>query len=113
MFFCFKRKWNNTNSFVIDSNQASALSYDETNTYSTGAYKKPIIYTTTYIVRSGKTIGYVQLRGSAGCHTAWAFLKFYSPAPKNNYVNAYIERYKNGYQLTCNSSGGNKAVQKG
>jgi hypothetical protein len=97
----------------IDVQSVSALQKDGTNPYTTGcAYKKPIIYETTYIKRNNKTIGYVQLRGSAYCHTAWAFVKLYSPAPTNNYVNAYVQRNNpKGKEWSCNSSGGNKAIQ--
>lgn len=92
---------------------SAAMPYDGSNPYSTGcAYKKPIVYETTYIYRYGKRIGYVQLRGSAYCHTAWAYVKLYSPAPTNNYVNAYVQRgTTTGWQLNCNHPGGNKAIQ--
>lgn len=98
----------------IGSKPVSALAFDGTNPYTTGcAYKRAIIYETTYIYRYGKPIGYVQLRGSAYCHTAWAYVKLYSPAPSNNYVNAYVQRGNRlGYELSCNSDGGNKAIQK-
>ncbi|MCH5584329.1 YjfA family protein [Shimazuella sp. AN120528] len=97
----------------IGSKPVSALQRDGTNPYTTGcANKKPIIYETTYIKHNKNIIGYVQLRGSAYCHTAWAFVKLYSPAPANNYVNAYVQRGNpRGWELSCNSSGGNKAVQ--
>lgn len=98
-------------SFEIGSNQASAAPKDMTNPYTTGcAYNKPITYQTNYIYRKGKQIGYLQLRGSVGCHTAWAYLKLYSPAPRNNYAKAYIQRYKRGLTLSCDSKNGNKAI---
>jgi hypothetical protein len=102
-----------TSTLGIGSKSVNAMPKDGTNPYTTGcAYKRPIVYETFYITRKNKTIGYIQLRGSAYCHTAWAYVKLYSPAPTNNYVNAYIQRGNpRGWELSCNSTGGNKAVQ--
>ncbi|MFC5651147.1 DUF2690 domain-containing protein [Paenibacillus solisilvae] len=94
-----------------------ALSYDGTNPYSTGcAYKSPITYETEYIYVAGVKIGYVQLKGSAYCHTAWGYLKFYSAAPYNYYANVWVDSYngttKRKY-VSCASSGGNGWIMKG
>ncbi|MFC5647598.1 DUF2690 domain-containing protein [Paenibacillus solisilvae] len=104
---------------VSPTEKAFALSYDYSNPYSTGcAYKSPITYETKYIYKSGVKIGYVQLKGSAYCHTAWSYVKFYSAAPYNGYANVGTYRY-NGTSSTsnartfCNSSGGNGVVEKG
>ncbi|WP_249595567.1 hypothetical protein [Peribacillus frigoritolerans] len=47
-------------------NKTYALSYENTNPYSTGCVNKsPITYETEYIYKNGVKIGYVQLKGSA------------------------------------------------
>jgi hypothetical protein len=100
--------------FALDSNKAYALSYpSDTDPYKTGcAYKQPLTYATKYIVKNGKTIGYVQLKGSAGCHTAWAYIKLYNPAPYNRYADAFVVR-NDGAQRSCDNYGGNGEVNKG
>jgi hypothetical protein len=101
-------------SFTIGSKSVSAASYDNTNPYSTGcASNKPVTYQTKYIYKGSTKIGYIQLKGSAGCHTAWTYIKLYNPAPRNGYANAYIVRYSNGMWRDCNSSGGNGDIDKG
>lgn len=105
--------------FVVSpAPKASALSYDGSNPISTGcAYKSPITYETKYIYKNGVKIGYLQLKGSAYCHTAWGYVKFYSAAPYNNYANVYLDSYTNGTtwrrDASCASSGGNGMVMKG
>ena len=97
--------------------KAFALSYDYSNPYTTGcAYKSPITYETKYIYKSGVKIGYVQLKGSAYCHTAWSYVKFYSAAPYNGYANVGTYRYygtssTSNARTFCNSSGGNVSVK--
>ncbi|MDM5455398.1 DUF2690 domain-containing protein [Peribacillus butanolivorans] len=104
---------------ITPINKASALSYDYSNPYSTGcADKSPITYETKYIYsRTGVKIGYVQLKGSAYCHTAWGYVKFYSAAPYNYYAKAIVNSYTNGTTrrtfTDCASSGGNGMVMKG
>jgi hypothetical protein len=105
---------------ITPINKASALSYDGSNPYSTGcAYKSPITYETKYIYKNGVKIGYVQLKGSAYCHTAWGYVKLYSPAPYDNYAYVSIDSYTDGTTLSwrtsrsCASSGGNGMVMKG
>ncbi|MFE4430914.1 DUF2690 domain-containing protein [Peribacillus butanolivorans] len=103
---------------ITPINKASALSYDGSNPYSTGcANKSPITYETKYIYKNGVKIGYVQLKGSAYCHTAWGYVKFYSAAPYDNYANVYVDSYTNGTTWrtsgSCASSGGNGRVMKG
>ncbi|MFC5653449.1 DUF2690 domain-containing protein [Paenibacillus solisilvae] len=82
------------------------------------AYKSPITYETKYIYQGSKKIGYVQLRGSAACHTAWGYVKFYSNAPYNGYANVGTYRFygsgsASNARTFCNSTGGNDLVQKG
>ncbi|MBO1510295.1 DUF2690 domain-containing protein [Metabacillus bambusae] len=102
---------------IAPIDKASALSYDYTDPYSTGcAYKSPITYETEYIYKNGVKIGYVQLKGSAYCHTAWGYLKFYSAAPYDYYANVWIDSYngttKRGF-ASCANSGGNGWIMKG
>jgi hypothetical protein len=102
---------------IAPVNKASALSYDYTDPYSTGcAYKSPITYETEYIYKNGVKIGYVQLKGSAYCHTAWGYLKFYSAAPYDYYANVWIDSFngtvKRAY-ASCANSGGNGWIMKG
>jgi hypothetical protein len=104
---------------IAPINKAFALSYDNSNPYSTGcAYKSPITYETKYIYKNGVKIGYVQLKGSAYCHTAWGYVKLYSSAPYNTYANVGTYRYYGtssswNARTFCNSSGGNGVVNKG
>lgn len=102
---------------IAPIDKASALTYDGTNPYSTGcAYKSPITYETEYIYKNGVKIGYVQLKGSAYCHTAWGYLKFYNAAPYDFYANVWIDSFngttKRGY-ASCANSGGNGWIMKG
>jgi Protein of unknown function (DUF2690) len=102
---------------IVPINKASALTYDGTNPYSTGcAYKSPITYETEYIYKNSVKIGYVQLKGSAYCHTARGYLKFYSAAPYDYYANVWIDSFngttKRGY-ASCANSGGNGWIMKG
>ncbi|PEZ84093.1 DUF2690 domain-containing protein [Peribacillus simplex] len=98
-------------------NKAFALSYDNTNPYSTGcASKSPITYETEYIYKNGVKIGYVQLKGSAYCHTAWGYLKFYSAAPYDYYANVWVDSFNGKTKrafTSCASSGGNGWIMKG
>ncbi|WP_274653347.1 DUF2690 domain-containing protein [Paenibacillus humicola] len=102
---------------AVPAGRTYAASYDGTNPYSTGcASKSPITYATNYIYKSGVKIGYVQLKGSAYCHTAWGYVKFYSSAPYNYYANVWVDSYNGStYRTTvsCASSGGNDVVMKG
>jgi hypothetical protein len=104
---------------VSPTEKAFDLSYDYSNPYTTGcAYKSPVTYETKYIYKSGVKIGYVQLKGSAYCHTAWSYVKFYSAAPYNGYANVGTYRYygtssTSNARTFCNSSGGNGLVEKG
>ncbi|MFE5430856.1 DUF2690 domain-containing protein [Peribacillus simplex] len=101
---------------ITPINKASALTYDYTNPYSTGcANKSPITYETKYIYKNGVKIGYVQLKGSAYCHTAWGYVKFYSAAPYDSYANVYVDSYKNGttWRTYTDCYEGNGRVNKG
>lgn len=102
---------------VTSTEKAYALSYDFTDPISTGcAYKSPITYQTKYIYKSGVRIGYVQLKGSAYCHTAWGYIKLYSAAPYDNYANVYLDSFYGTTHRTftsCADSGGNGKVMKG
>jgi hypothetical protein len=100
--------------FALDFNKAYALDYpSDTDPYKTGcAYNKPITYATKYIYKNGKAIGYVQLKGSAGCHTAWGYIKLYSAAPSNGYADVFIRR-SDGAQRNCANYGGNGVVNRG
>ncbi|KKI91958.1 hypothetical protein WQ54_11735 [Bacillus sp. SA1-12] len=55
-------------------------------------------------------------KGSAYCHTAWGYLKFYKAAPHDYYANVWIDSYngtaKRGY-ASCANSGGNGWIMKG
>ncbi|MBD8137302.1 hypothetical protein V2I71_13995 [Peribacillus frigoritolerans] len=53
--------------------------------------KSPITYETEYIYKNGVKIGYMQLKESAYCHTAWGYLKFYSAAPYDYYANVWVD----------------------
>lgn len=103
--------------FIAPAKKAYALSYDGTNPYSTGcAYKSPLTYETEYIYSAGVKIGYVQLKGSAYCHTAWGYLKFYSAAPYNYYANVWVDSFNGTAKRTyvsCANSGGNGWIMKG
>ncbi|MES1039933.1 DUF2690 domain-containing protein [Peribacillus simplex] len=96
---------------------SAELSYDNTNPYSTGcASKSPITYETEYIYKNGVKIGYVQLKGSAYCHTAWGYLKFYSSAPYDYYANVWGDSFNGTTKrafTSCASSGGNGWIMKG
>ncbi|MDQ7862780.1 hypothetical protein RCO48_22405 [Peribacillus frigoritolerans] len=79
---------------IAPMNKTYALSYDNTNPYSTGCVNKsPITYETEYIYKNGVKIGYVQLKGSAYCHTAWGSLKFYSATPYDYYANVWVDSF--------------------
>ncbi|TWE01001.1 uncharacterized protein DUF2690 [Neobacillus bataviensis] len=108
--------------FVVQpADKAFALSYDFTNPYSTGcSSKSPITYETKNIYKNGTKIGYVQLRGSAYCHTAWGRVVLNSAAPYNAYANVGVYRYYGSASTSnwnqrafCNSKGGNGLVNKG
>jgi hypothetical protein len=102
-------------SFFVGSRSVDALTYDYTNPYTTGcAYKQAFVYQTKYIYNrnTGAKLGYVQLWGSAYCHTAWVKVYMYNAAPYNNYGNALIHR-SNGTEATCDSRGGNDAINRG
>ncbi|WP_028776875.1 DUF2690 domain-containing protein [Shimazuella kribbensis] len=87
---------------------AANLTYDSTNPYTTGcAYKNAFVYETQYF--SG---GYLQLWGSAYCHTAWARVYLYNAAPWNGYADAFIQR-SDGKELHCDDIGGNDTVDYG
>ncbi|WP_028776249.1 DUF2690 domain-containing protein [Shimazuella kribbensis] len=111
-------------SFALNPIGADAAQYDGTNPYNTGcAYNQPVTYDTEYLVNnSGTRIGYVQLKGSAGCHTAWAYIKLYNAAPKDYYAETWIKRRYNTTQslilnktlLDCDKeTGGNGVIMKG
>ncbi|MFC8563810.1 hypothetical protein [Peribacillus frigoritolerans] len=78
--------------------------------------KSPITYETEYIYKNGVKIGYVQLKGSAYCHTAWGYLKFYSAAPYDYYANVWVDSFNGKTKrafTSCASSGGNGWIIKG
>ncbi|MCH5584793.1 YjfA family protein [Shimazuella sp. AN120528] len=105
-------------SLFVQTKRADALSYDGSNPYTTGcAYKSSFVYQTKSIYMTTATgskviLGYLQLWGSAYCHTAWAEVHLYGAAPYNGYANAMIHR-SNGTESNCWSSGGNGTVDEG
>ncbi|WP_223066134.1 DUF2690 domain-containing protein [Paenibacillus caui] len=103
---------------VGPTEKAYALSYDFTDPIATGcAYKSLITYETKYIYKSGVQIGYVQLKGSAYCHTAWGYIKLYSAAPYDNYANVYLDGFygttRRAFTSCYKGDGGNGAVMNG
>ncbi len=109
-------------SFFVQTKAVNALSYDGTSPYGSNgcAYKSSFVYQTKNIYSSnGTKFGYLQLWGSATCHTAWAEVHLYSAAPYNGYANAMIHR-SDGKELNCWGSmyrdglqGGNGTVDEG
>lgn len=58
----------------------------------------------------------MQLKGSAYCHTAWGYLKFYSAAPNDYYANVWVDSFNGTTKrafTSCASSGGNGWIMKG
>jgi hypothetical protein len=104
-------------SFFVPIKAVDALTYDHTNPYTSSggycAYKSSFVYQTKYIKNSsGTTLGYVQLWGSAYCHTAWTEVHLYKAAPYDNYADALIHR-SNGTESKCYTKGGNGSVDQG
>ncbi|MFJ7469953.1 hypothetical protein ACIQWI_15525 [Peribacillus frigoritolerans] len=102
---------------IAPTNKTYALSYDNTNPYSTSCVNKsPITYETEYSYKNGVKIGYVQLKGSAYSHTAWGYLKSYSAAPYDYYANVWVDSFngttKKAFTSSA-SSGGNGWIMKG
>ncbi|WP_274653463.1 DUF2690 domain-containing protein [Paenibacillus humicola] len=97
---------------VAPTEKAFALSYDFTNPISTGCANTAVTEDSKYIYnKSGTKLGYIQLRFSTKCQTAWGYLKLYSPAPSDNYGSAGIYGYNSsGLRILafCDSTGGSK-----